>query len=182
MSDFSVTVTVRNGRLLRAIRAKYGSAAEMARQTGLRATEISALLTMRRSPLAHGDWSDLAFDVSSALHCEPEDLWPAHIAKIKLAKNQQEMDMSLAQIEGLLSAPGEAEMARAMLRKWIAKADLTDRHKDVLSRRLAGATLKECAKDHGLNPERIRQIECRAIEKIERIARLSGAESVEDAI
>ena len=182
MSDFSVTVTVRNGRLLRAIRAKYGSAAGMSRQTGLRATDISALLTMRKSPLAHGDWSDLAFDVSSALHCEPEDLWPAHIAKIRMAKNTQEMDMSLAQIEGLLSAPSEAEMARAMLRKWLAKADLTDRDKDVLARRLAGETIEECAKDHGVSHARIWQIERLAIAKIRRIAKSRGVDSIEGAI
>jgi DNA-binding CsgD family transcriptional regulator len=181
MSDFVVKITVRNARLLRAIRAKYGSASEMSRQTGIGTSVISGLLTMRMSPLANGDWSKSAFDVSSALLCEPEDLWPAHIAKMKLRRNEAEIEMSLEQVEGLLSA-GDRPMAQAMLAKWAASANLTDRQADVLARRVSGATLEECSQVYGVNRERIRQIELKAASKIRRAAFSRGVRSIDDAV
>ena len=60
-ADFSVRITVRNGRLLSAIRAKYGTTANMARMTGLSQSAVAALLTLKQSPvLKSGEWSQAA--------------------------------------------------------------------------------------------------------------------------
>ena len=163
-SDFNVELKVRNGRLLRMIRAKHGTAAEFARVSGVSATIISAFLTMKITPLrTTGEWSKSAFDVSSAMQCEPEDIWPAHLQRFKMKTNTAEIDISAEQftVEGPSTKLAMIEAVKVL------GATLTRREATVLSMRVGGATYEEIGTEfvHATR-ERVRQIESKAIRKM----------------
>ena len=80
MTDFAVKVTVRNARILRAMKAQgFNTQADLARFIGTEPGRIGELLSFKKKPIANGDWSSLAMDISSALRTEPEHLWPHHM-------------------------------------------------------------------------------------------------------
>jgi transcriptional regulator with XRE-family HTH domain len=178
-TDFIVSIKVRNGRLLRAIRAKYGTTAEMARQTGISVSALSGLLTMRISPLLKsGEWATVAFDVSSALLTEPEELWPAHVAKIKIARNEREIDMSMEDVQDMIAGP-EFVNANLLLEKWTK--GLSDRGVMALVLHSNGATLDDMGKEFGgITRERARQILIKAMRHVRKNAARQHVDSVED--
>lgn len=177
-ADFSVRITVRNGRLLSAIRAKYGSASNMSRLTGISVQQISALLTMRQSPLnKNGEWSLPAYDISSALLTEPEQLWPAHVARIRILRNEAEIDMNLDDVQDML-APDNYGPAMKALARWAKH--VSPRHMRALVMQSSGATLDEIAKDIGVNSrERARQMANNAARKIRIAAAHQGITKTE---
>lgn len=176
-ADFSVKITVRNGRLLRAIRAKYGSSAQMCRMCGIPVPALSALLTMRKSPiLASGEWSSTAFDISSALDMEPEELWPSHVARIKLIRNEAEIDMSIEDVQDMLQ-PSRFAAGKALAR-WSADVQ----HRDMRALLLAadGATLEEIGGELGISGGRAQQRLKRAYRILKGKAKREGVTSIED--
>jgi lambda repressor-like predicted transcriptional regulator len=175
MTDFVVKVSVKNGRLLRAIRAKYGTSAEMSRASGVSQQVLSGFLTMRFSPITVcGEWNKAAFDISSALHMEPEDIWPAHIARMKLRRNEAEMDMSVEDLQDLLSSA----TALKALAKW--SKGVSPRRMQSLIMMADGATLEDAGKSLGVSKERLRQMALNAARKIRLKAKSDKCESAED--
>ena len=49
--DFNIKISVRNGRLLKAIRARYDSVADLARKCHLHQTRVNSLVTMNGKAL-----------------------------------------------------------------------------------------------------------------------------------
>ena len=84
--DFNIKITVRNGRLLKAIRSRYKSVADLARQCHHHQSTVNSLVTMRLKPFNDSGWTDLALDVAAMVGKEPEDLWPDHLREFKLSK------------------------------------------------------------------------------------------------
>lgn len=162
MSDFNIQVKVRNGRLLRAIRAKYGTSANMSRKTGIGEVRIAAFVNFRYSPvLQNGDWSDSAFDISSALHCEPEDLWPEQMKRIAIRRNTSEINASVEQIA--VEGPERIIMIQDAVRNALDKSSLTDRQKFVVMSVAAGETYEKVGKQLGILVERTRQINLKSL-------------------
>jgi hypothetical protein len=177
-ADFSVRITVRNGRLLSAIRAQYGSTANMARKTGVSVSAVAALLTMKQSPvLKSGDWSTAAYDISSALRTEPETLWPAHIAKIKINRNEAEMDMSMDDLQDMI-APDKYGPAMKALSRWAHKVN--PKNMQALVMHASGATFDDMGKSLGVSKERARQRMEKARRDIKLAAYRDGVKSTED--
>lgn len=182
MSDFAVKITVRNARLLRLIRAEYGTSSEMSRQTGIAQQSIAGLLTMRRSPIkSDGDWTKAAYDISSAVRVAPEQIWPQHIARIKLRRNEAEVEMSADEIDSMISAENHVAM-REMLTRWSAK--LSDREARAIAAHADGATLEEIGTEdeRGATKERARQILMKAHRKIRIAAARDGVRSFSDIV
>ena len=95
MSDFNISVTVRNNHILRRIRDQYGSNAEMCRQTGMSKTKVSAMLTMREKSFRQdGTLTSPAEDLCSALGATPSELWPGEMAKMKAKKAKYEIEVT----------------------------------------------------------------------------------------
>ena len=137
--DFNLKINVRNGRLLKAIRAKYESSADMARKGNLRAQEISSLVSMRSKPIhKNGDWRELALDVAGMLGCDPEDLWPDQVLAIEKSHVTEKYDYEemLALVGnhtknmGLLRA--KAVEDKDLVRKLVSNSDLTPKEARVL--------------------------------------------------
>jgi transcriptional regulator with XRE-family HTH domain len=177
-ADFSVRISVRNGRLLAAIRAQYGTTANMARKTGVSQSRVAAFLTMKKSPvLKSGEWSAAAYDISSALRMEPEALWPAHIARIKINRNEAELDMSMDDLQDML-APGQYGPAMKALARWAHKVN--PRGMRALVMQANGATLDDIGQSLDVSRGRAGQIVAIAQRKIRIAAAREGVTKTED--
>lgn len=172
MTDFSVKITVRNARLLRALQeAGYETQADLARAMSRNVSHVNALFSFRSSPLlASGEWSDLAMDISSFLHLEPEELWPEQLKNILLRKNSREISLSADEMKAI-AAPRKMEIDRKSLDRLLNGLSPKDKKVLVLRYGLDGGgemTLDQVAKEFGVTRERIRQHEMRAIRTMKR--------------
>jgi hypothetical protein len=175
MSDFSIQIKVRNGRLLRAIRQKYGSSAELCRKCCIRPTIVSRYLIMKESPILHnGEWKESAFDLSSAVGLEPEEIWPDYMRQIALRKSTVELDATVDQIAALASGEGQLAIRLAAM-QIIDTHRITPRQRKVLNMRFFDdLTLSQAGKIEGVCAPRLRQIEAKALQNLRHPASLSG--------
>jgi len=165
--DFNIKVTVRNGRLLNAIRKRYESAADLARQMGRSQTTINKLVTMTVKPINEKGWTNLAFDVAAMVGEDPEDLWPKYMREIKLKKATAEVSMDLDSVKQIMAdGSSEKSLSQIGVIKQLSEG-LSPREKQVLDMRwMKNQTLEECSKVVGLSRERIRQIESKTFRKM----------------
>ena len=176
MSDFAVKITVRNNRILKAIRALgYDSVAKFCRENGVDYTRTVQALGFKCRVVAYGEWNEFAFDLSSALHCEPEDLWPEHMRHLKTTQNSIEFSTDESGIRAL-SAPNETVADVRAIHNLIAK--LPERQGYILASRVGiigpEKTLDELALEQGVGRERIRQIEAKAVRVVKEALRKRG--------
>ena len=178
--DFNIQVTVRNARLLRAIRESHDSPAEFARFAGISQTGLSALMTMRARPFkSDGSLTAIAEAIVSALGVPPDDLWPDHIARLKARKARIEIEMyapAFAEISD--QSQEQSTIYRLAISKW--SQCLSDREKSIVSKRNSGYTLEEVAQEFGVTRERIKQIAVKAERKMRGEARKDGVKVFSD--
>ena len=167
MTDFSVKITVRNARILRAMRAAgYTSQAELSRAMGKACSSVNGFAAFRISPLlSDGSWSEMAMDLSSMLHVEPEELWPEALRAIRWSRNSREGLLGSDEARQI-EAPRTGEVDKVALSKLISI--LSPAQRRVIDARFGldgqgESTLEEAAKEMGVTRERIRQRETKAI-------------------
>ena len=169
--DFNLKVTVRNGRLLRAIRARYSSVADMCRKMGRSHQTVNKLITMKAVPYNSKGWTDLALDIAGMVARDPEDLWPDHMRELRLRKSTSEVNLDLDDVKKLVQeGSSEKTISQLSVLSQFSK-NLTPRERDVLARRFAhDQSLDECAASLRVSRERVRQIEARAFRKMRKVA------------
>lgn len=174
MSDFNIQIKVRNGRLLRAIRARYKSSADMCRKCNISVTGLSAYLVMKENPVSvSGDWKQSAYDISSAVGLEPEEIWPAYMRQVSMKTNTVSLDMTLDQVGELIESGENSLSIRLSAMKLLNSDCLTDRYRRILEKRLLeDKTLGEVAKEENVSAARIRQIEVKSLRAIHRASSL----------
>ena len=173
--DFNIKVTVRNGRLLNAIRKRYESVADLARQMGRSPTNINPLVTMTVKPISEKGWTDLALDVAAMVGEDPEDLWPKYMREIKLKRATAEVSMDLDSVKQIM-ADGSSEKSLSQISaiKKLSE-NLTSREERILQLRwIEDHTLEECGKIFGVSKERIRHIEAKVFRKMKHTAKALG--------
>lgn len=167
MSDYSIKIGVRNGRILRAMRDRgIESQTDLARLIGVHLTSINSLISLKVKPMrSDGCWTDLALKVSAALRVLPEDLWTDAQQSMALERSTIEVEMSEPQVVALMADSHErASWARIEVGKMLN--GLSQRERKVVEGRMSGAELEEIGADFGLSKERIRQIEMKAHRKM----------------
>jgi transcriptional regulator with XRE-family HTH domain len=176
MKDFNLQITVRNGRLLAAIRKQFGSAAEMCRAFGISQSALSALLTMRAAPFrADGSLTSPAEQVVSALGIPADDLWPSHIARLRAKKARVEIEMDAPEFAAIAASadPERTAIYRQAIGRWAR--NLTERERKALAVHHSGGTLDEAAAAIGnVSRERVRQIIFKAERKMRKSALTDG--------
>lgn len=104
MSDYAVEIKVRNGRVLRLMRAAgISNASELARRSGVSPTDVSRILNLKRTPLhaKTGKWIAAVIAISDALHCLPDDMFSEAQRLGFMENNRAVLEMSEAEV-GLL--------------------------------------------------------------------------------
>lgn len=183
MSDYSVKFTVRNNRLLTAIRnAGYESQAEFARENGLSAAQVNDYVAMRRPPLQAGVLTRTAQRLCEDLGVLPEDLWTEEQMYTRLKRNTSEVTMTSEDVKSIYLTkfaldqqcmPSPDESAHDDDRKKIVALELeklTKKEQMVIKMRFGDdeLSLEEVAQSLGVTRERIRQLEIKAISKLRR--------------
>ena len=165
--DFNLKITVRNGRLLKAIRERYESVSDLARKISRNPSSVNSLVTMRKAPTNQHGWTDLALDVSAMVGKDPEDLWPEHMREIKLKKSSAEVSLDLDSVKNILSNGSvEKNLSQITALKELSER-LTPREKEVLNRRFhEKQSLEEVAKVFNVTRERVRHIEAKALRRM----------------
>lgn len=186
--ELVLQITVRNALLRNAIRAAgHDSVAKFARATNVRYTAVLDYLALKVTPIKpDGTWRESAITIADALRTVPEELFPAAFRKRALVKNTVEREVASDVVLG--HAAGRAQsiaydpersaiLAEAQRALESVLADLPPRERRVLTARfgLEGETktLESIAQEYRVNRERIRQIEARAMRRIEQSPRLS---------
>lgn len=174
MTDYRVTVKVRNARLLRAIaNAGYTSIPKFAEAAGVRYDSLNDLINMTSSPLTKGgDVGRVAASVIDFL-CEPFESLFTQRQCDALATNKSERDVSAEQVFALLTGSAEDPLD-------LICADEGSARVDALLGELSGPqsmviqdhfgmrgsdpmTLDQIAEKRGVSRERVRQIENKAM-------------------
>jgi len=165
--DFNLKITVRNGRLLKAIRESYESVSDLARRMNRCPSSVNSLVTMKQVPTNQHGWTELALDVSAMVGKDPEDLWPEHMREIKLKKSSAEVSLDLDSVKNILSN-GSAEKNLSQISALNQFSErLTPREKEVINRRFhERQSLEEVAKVFNVTKERVRHIEVKALRRM----------------
>jgi len=186
MSDYRVTVKVRNGRLLRAINnSGYQSIPKFCEAAGVQYTQINDLINMTASPLdRHGKVRPVVESVMEFL-CEPFDALFSEAQCEALTTNKSERDVSAEQMFALLSSE-QQDPLELLQRHELANevrcvlSRLTPRYRAVMLARMDEGTHEEIGKMLDVSRERSRQMEAIAQREIRvreggRLKQLRGA-------
>lgn len=173
--DFNLKVTVRNGRLLKAIRKRYESVADLARQMGRSAASINSVVTMTVKPINRNGWTELALDVAAMVGKNPEDLWPAYMREIKLKRSSAEVSIDLNSVKQIMAdGSSEKNLSQISAIKQFS-AELSPREERLFRLRwVDNHTLDECGELFGVSRERVRQIEAKTFRKMKKKATAMG--------
>lgn len=178
MTDLTLQITVKNGRLLRAMRgAGFQSVAAFARACGVNNSLIGQYLALKLPPITDGgEWRKSAQQMADFLRCMPEDLFPQAFLRARLETNRVEREVSADAAIGHMFGGARsiaydpersaiANEAQEVLREVLAS--LKPREAQVIMMRfgLDGPehTLDECGRKLGVQKERVRQIEAKAL-------------------
>jgi len=108
MSDYAISIKVRNGRIRRKMaECGFSSVNELCRKSGLRPTQIGALLNLKLPPLTQtGSWRRSAAALADVLGCTCEELFSERQRTLALRANHGECFITEA---GLLKLSGRVE-------------------------------------------------------------------------
>lgn len=176
MSDYRVTVKVRNARLLRAIsNAGYQSITKFCVAAGVCYPQVNDLLNMTASPLDSRGKVRAIVDSIMDFLCEPFDALFSEAQCEALATNKTERDVSAEQVFALIHAeqhePLDALCRDESLGEVRRLLDaLPMRARGVLAQRngFSGESekLADIASQYDVTQERVRQIEQKALRTI----------------
>lgn len=183
-ADYAVTVKIRNGRLLRAIRqAGYATPAAFARAHGINYQQLQTLITMTQSPFwASGKPKRFALDIADILGSNIEDILPPQFTGKSLATHAEVPSLTEDQVAMLIQNIPKTPEELAMLGEVgpaidIALKTLSPRVERVLRLRFAlgpqndEVTLDDLAKAYNVSRERIRQIETKGLRRLKNPSR-----------
>lgn len=171
MTDYAVKVTVRNGRILSKMKERgIKSQAELARLSGQPLAQVNSLVTMRKpAKLPNGDWPDSVYAISSALWCEPEDLFTELQQERSLPKNNKEIFVTEDAAKQLFSGNDieQTAIVKNTVEHLLSHTSLTDREIYIVKAITCdGRTLRDLGEEFNLSGQRILSINAKAMRKL----------------
>lgn len=181
--DFQVSIRVRNGRFLNALkRAGYKSVHGFCKQHGLPQQQISKYSTMTLSPLRRSGPTRLAQAVADILNVQVTDLFPPRFLALCLSRvARTEVPMTEDQIGMLLREPPRTPEDVIALDEAAARVSdtlilLPPRQERLLRLRYGMGpreekTLRQAGEQMDVSPERARQIEAKSLRQLKQPTR-----------
>lgn len=181
--DYRIEVKVRNNWLLKRIEdAGFDTIASFSRSSKIPQSIISAYITFRETPKRPGgEWRESFLKIAEALRCLPEDICPPQHLDKGLKKNKASFEADVVEVAGYLS--GSFECAKPAIENIIKQEEereissilsqiLTPKEERVVRMRFGLVpdgevrTLQQVGEECGVQRERVRQIEARALRKL----------------
>jgi len=174
MSDYAISIKVRNGRIRRRIaECGFRSVNELCRKSGLHANQIGELLNLKVPPLTQtGSWRRSAAALADVLGCTCEELFSETQRTLALRDNLGECFISEAELlklssraeRPLLENPGEQLLEHAdeqtkieVIRRALDGLRLTARDRRIIESHFGigceERTLADLALDLNVSPE-----------------------------
>jgi hypothetical protein len=185
-NDFLIVSRIKNARIFRRMKELgIASIPELCRRSnGVHPVSAYALMNFTKSPVSSvtGQWTQVAYELATALACEPEELWPDAIRHIRVKDNTVRIEVGLEEAMKIATkkAPDTSTVHRLL-------NELSNREKTILEARygISGPVLKldEIGAKMGIKKERARQLMLRAERKIrEKIRRdhLNPTDMIQD--
>lgn len=174
MGDLNIKIRVRNNRILRRVRDRFSSVAQMCREFGISQQQANALICFRETPFRKdGALRETADILCSALNATADDLWPDQMAEMRVTGEICEFELSAFEAMAICENPDEAMAKLQFISRWAGR--LSQKERFVLGERFCGSTLEDVAKRIGAQRERARQIEAMAIRKMKFAAKKMDA-------
>ena len=175
MEDFNVKITVRNNRLLQAIRKKYESVADLSRKMGRSQGAVNALVAMKVKPINEKGWTNLASDIAAMVGKEPVEIWPENLQDIRLSTSTSEFTIDMDGVKQIMSDNSTEKMIAHSQVLQQLDTRLNDTQKKVIDMRFnQNMSLEETGKVLGLSRGRVMQIECKSIRMMKYDAKVNG--------
>lgn len=182
MTDFAIQIRVKNARLLRAIRSRYGTAAACSRATGVSQPVLGQLLAMKVSPLTKkGEWRPMVITLTEHLNINPDVVWPERLRDFTIKNPTAELELSAPQVESLMGQAADPILQleqRDILSK--LAASITPRQLDFIMRHQAGETPDEIAESEGVGRARVHQIINKGLKRMREKAHRMRLDSMDD--
>ena len=186
--DLRLEVCARNNVLYRAIFDRWPTVAAFCRKHGFSQSLVGLLLNLKTSPRTkYGGWRETATSLAALFRMLPEDLFPARLYDIETPFVSLELAAPALQAPEdellAIAAPEEYNPERILELSTIQTtlegrvrrvlSELSPREEKVLRMRFGigeskARTCQEVGEDFGVSPERIRQIESKALKKLRR--------------
>lgn len=181
-NDYRVTIKVRNNNILTYMeQLGIKTAAELSRLCGVTQVELGRLINMKDLPVTHdGYYRASTLRLCDLFCCAPEDLFNEQQMSEVIKTNTADFVMSKEDVGMLLCVTGqkeyllEDELHREEMIPIIRQclSSLTEREAQIIKMRFGltqdgqDYTLEEVSRQFGVNRERIRQIESKALRKL----------------
>lgn len=169
VSPYRMEVKVRNNLIIsRVLKAGYKSIADFCNKVGICQGSISAIVAFSILPIKEdGEWRECVWDMSSALKCEPEDLFTERQRTLIAKRRSAIMGLAEEQFVAISHNIEGSLEAKNIVSKLLPV--LTPRELDVIQARyMDGACKSEVAEDYDRSVTRITHIENKALRKMKR--------------
>jgi len=163
--DYSVKVTIRNGRILSRMRALgIRNQADLARKAGTSIATVNAIIALRSAPAKqNGDWVETVYRIAAVLNCDPEDLFTDVQKTLAIKQNSCEVYMSEPDVMRLTANGSSVTIDDAMDIQKLISLEPKERTRKIMEMRLQGATYEQCSEELGVTGTRVRDLELRFI-------------------
>ena len=172
MNEYVIHAKVKNNLLLSRILQDSGTVNGFCLKHGLSPSCVGELINMKKPALLRsGRWSELSCRLADILGCLPEDLFTEEQRTVELRTNEAYIEISRQQALGMVD-PIKCLEDTDLIEKLLKTSGLNENQKTVLKLRYEeDLNLDEVAEKFGLTRERIRQIEQKALRKLQSTAR-----------
>jgi DNA-directed RNA polymerase specialized sigma subunit len=173
MTDYTVKITIKNGRILRLMRkAGIATVAELSRKCGVTQSQIGDIINLKKAPVnSRGQWAGGVENIAGVLCCDPEDMFTESQLTLAIKSNSRTIEMDEPQVMALASGDAESQSwARIETQRLLG--GLNERSRQIIEARAEGETAGEIAEQLNLSVARIHQIEATALRKMRRHAQV----------
>lgn len=180
MSDYRIDIKVRNNNILKMIESRgYTSALQFCTATGFGYATLTKLINMQDPPIGtDGEYRPSIPILCSKLNCLVEELFSSAQMEAAIESNKRTFQVNEAEMKFMLSNQQEQRMLEDIIddeKREQSMNDfldtLTPREKRVIEHRFGlndkeQLSLRDTGKLFDVNPERVRQIEAKALRKL----------------